>query len=253
MAQIWLSPSGLGLFKECPRCFWLAKNIDKAQRLEKPKTIMPTILNGLDGIYKNHWDRYRQEGALPPEVRGQLAGFKPFQDQGLMDRWRNWKSGLKAHIGKSIVMCGALDECVVTPKGLFAPFDYKSRGAAQKEGGSEKYYQHQLDSYSFMMEQEGYAQAGFACLGYYWPTEVTGAGAGKATLTFACEVERLDVDKMRAVSLAKDAADCLTGTMPAHGPECNLCNYLDARRDSVQDDDAPAAKVQGSLDDAPFS
>ena len=53
-----LSPSQLGLFKECPRCFWMGK----VKGIGRPRGIFPSLPGGMDNVIKPHFDRYRAAG-----------------------------------------------------------------------------------------------------------------------------------------------------------------------------------------------
>ena len=102
-----LSPSTLGLFKECPRCFWL--HIKKNHK--RPQGPFPSLPSGMDTVIKNYFDKYR--GALPPELEGKVDGVL-FNDLKTLENWRNWKRGLVALDEKSkIELVGALDDCLV--------------------------------------------------------------------------------------------------------------------------------------------
>jgi len=57
-----LSPTtGLSLFKECPRCFWLHFN----KNVHRPRGIFPSLPSGMDLVIKNYFDRYRSMGQAP--------------------------------------------------------------------------------------------------------------------------------------------------------------------------------------------
>src|SRR3989344_4288652 len=140
-----LSPtSGLNLYNDCTRCFWLHYN----GRVPRPRGIFPSLPGGMDLVIKDYFDEYR--GALPPELQGRIKGDL-MKDVNLMNQWRNWRTGLEYFDKqRNAVLFGALDECLVHD-GKYVPLDYKTRGSAPNDGYSERYYQTQLDAYALML------------------------------------------------------------------------------------------------------
>lgn len=96
-------------------------------------------------VIKDYFDRYRSQNELPPEIDGRVRG-RLVGDQKLMDRWRNWKTGLEASVVElDATLFGALDDCLVDA-GEHLPLDYKTRGFRPERGsGMELYYRNQLD------------------------------------------------------------------------------------------------------------
>ncbi len=65
-----LSPSTIGLFLECPYCFWLQFN----KIIHGPRGIFPSLPSGMDTVIKRYYDIYREREALPPEIEGKVNG-----------------------------------------------------------------------------------------------------------------------------------------------------------------------------------
>ena len=53
--QVYLSPSALNVFNDCPRCFWLDKN----KRMKQPRGIFPSLPSGMDKVLKSRYDVYK--------------------------------------------------------------------------------------------------------------------------------------------------------------------------------------------------
>ncbi|MEM3408160.1 MAG: hypothetical protein QXT40_01430 [Candidatus Micrarchaeia archaeon] len=87
-----LSASSLGLFLECPRCFWLEKH----KVWKRPKAGFPTLPSGMDRILKEHFDRFRDRGELPPELRNRecMRDCSLFRNISLLKEWRNVRKGI---------------------------------------------------------------------------------------------------------------------------------------------------------------
>lgn len=210
-----LSPtSGLNLYNDCPRCFWLHYN----GRVPRPRGIFPSLPGGMDLVIKDYFDEYR--GSLPPELEGKIRG-KLIPDLALINTWRNWRTGLEyCDQDRNAALFGALDECLVH-EGKYIPLDYKTRGSAPHDGDSERYYQTQLDSYALMLEANGYPVADFAYLVYYYPSQVKRDGV----VEFNVHPVELTLDANRAKKTFEAAVDFLQKPLPEHQPSCEYCAW----------------------------
>src|SRR3989338_4065443 len=87
-----LSPSSLGLMKDCPRCFWLTQH----GVWKRPVGIFPSLPAGMDRILKTHFDKFMNRGELPPEIKeyGISNGYKLFDDKKQLDIWRSMHKGI---------------------------------------------------------------------------------------------------------------------------------------------------------------
>src|SRR3989344_61368 len=209
-----LSPtSGLNLYRDCPRCFWLAYN----EKVHRPRGIFPSLPGGIDLVVKDYFDKYR--GFLPPELEGKIEG-QLMPDTALMNRWRNWRTGLVYKDDNlNAELFGALDDCLVYD-GKYVPLDYKTRASAPKEGDSEKYYQTQLDSYSLLLKASGYEPADFAYLIYYFPVQVL----KKNMIKFEIKPVKVATDTERVKELFENAVNFLKQPLPAHHSG-SACEY----------------------------
>jgi hypothetical protein len=215
--RIKLSPTtGLSLFLECPRCFWLRYN----EKVHRPDTIFPSLPGGMDRIIKEYFDTFRREGKLPPEIEGKVDGVL-FPDQPQLDDWRNWRKGLNFCDDESgAVLNGAIDDLLQDGEYVI-PLDYKTRGSAPKAGASEQYYRTQLDTYVFLLQKNGCRTREFAYLVYYYPDKIS----DKHTVKFNVEVVKVETDGQRAYKIFSDAVACLRGPMPKSHTECGFCAW----------------------------
>lgn len=221
MGNIYLSPSALGVFKDCPLCFWLDRNL-KIKRPEGPKSGMP---NAVDAILKTLYDQHRALGTLPPEIAPYILGTL-FPDQAQMKRWRYWKTGLETEISGAAFQ-GALDDLIISPEGKYSPLDIKTKGSEPDEGYAERYYQHQMDCYTLLLETNERPVDRTAYLPFYFPLPVGEDGL----LKFGTKVIRMKTDPKAADDLVVLAVECLSGVMPAPGIECKFCRYVSAFED----------------------
>jgi CRISPR/Cas system-associated exonuclease Cas4 (RecB family) len=216
--SIRLSASSLGLYLECPRCFWL----EQVARIHRPSGPFPSLPGGMDNVIKKYFDRYRSDAAsgLPPEIMGRVPG-KLLQDAELLRKWRNWRTGLVYDDPKNnAILIGALDDCLVDEDGAYIPLDYKTRGYPLKED-STSYYQHQLDAYTFLLSENGYKTNGTAYLVYYHPLEASEGGM----VRFEVTVKMVKTDKDRAKKLFNDAVSVLRSDIPPRHSACEFCSF----------------------------
>lgn len=219
--MIQLSPSKLSLLRDCERCFWDAN----VKKIARPRGIFPSLPGGMDRILKNHFDKFR--GSLPPEVEGDINGVL-FSDLEVLNKWRNWKSGLVYYDPVlDVKIIGALDDCAID-KGLYVPLDYKTKGSKPKTDGSE-YYQTQLDCYGLMLEDNGYKTCGKAYLIYVYPEEAEGVGIGKISVRFGTAIFKLECNPARAKKIIEKAVMILKGRRPESNPDCEYCKLVSLR------------------------
>lgn len=211
-----LSPTtGLSLFSECKRCFWLHYN----KAVHRPRGIFPSLPGGMDLVIKKYFDQYR--GKLPPELSGNVDGVL-LSDRALMEKWRNWRTGL-AYVDRerNAILFGALDDCLIKD-GEYIPLDYKTKGSAPRNGDSERYYQLQLDTYALLLLKNGYTPKNYAYLVYYYPQNVSSNGV----VTFAVEPVKVATSTSRAQKTFEDAIALLKGPIPKHHSDCEYCSWV---------------------------
>lgn len=224
-----LSASALSVFKDCPRCFYN----EKVMGIKQPRGIFPSLPGGMDRILKGRYDFFRRQGLLPPEIARHFPGAILFKDQIQLNAWRNWRRGFRVEISDGVTLTGAIDELLDWQNGTYSIFDYKTRGSAPKEGGSEQYYGHQMDIYHLLLEDAGLPTTGEAYLGYWWPSETVREtveemeiGGKYSGVLFETGVVGLKTSAERARKLVDAAALCLNGPAPASGTECAYCNFV---------------------------
>ena len=81
-----ISRSGLKLFLDCPRCFWL----DVHHKVKRPPGYPFTLSIAVDYLVKKEFDTYREKGTLPPIFSKFFTSqtCKLFNGQELSE-WRN--------------------------------------------------------------------------------------------------------------------------------------------------------------------
>ena len=208
-----LSPSALNLLKECPRCFWLTQH----KVWKRPAGIFPSLPSGMDKILKVHFDKFMEQGKLPPEIceNSDCTDMKLFTDKEKLKVWQSNFKGISWVDEKGNELHGAVDNILVKGKKLIV-LDYKTRGYALKEDTAEHYRQQQ-NIYNFLLRKNGYETEDYFFLLFYIPREVTETGE----VIFDTELVKMKVDVESAEKVWKKALEMLEGDCPKE--ECEWC------------------------------
>lgn len=212
-----LSPSSLSLMGECPRCFWLSQhNVWK-----RPAGIFPSLPSGMDRILKAHFDKFRDRGELPPELRenNECKEMVLFNDADKMKAWRNNLRGISYKDDKGNVLHGAVDNIMKEGDKLVV-LDYKTRGFELKEDTHE-HYQDQLNIYNFLLRKNGYETEDYAFLLFYVPKEVNETGE----VIFDTTLKKMRINVKDAEELWKRALKLLDGSCPDE--RCDWCRGVE--------------------------
>ena len=220
-----ISRSGLKLFLECPRCFWL----DLHHKIKRPPGYPYTLSAAVDYLVKQEFDKYRVEGTLPPVlVKAGIKDAKLYNGNNLPE-WRNnfkgiayWNEDLNA------ILYGAVDDVLQFSDGSLGVIDYKSSGS--REITIYEDYQKQMDTYNYILQQLGhdtYPEAFFV----FYQVIKEGENGFKNALNFKEEVKRVKVNTEwvgpafeKAVALARSDKPPKDGPAKGH---CDHCHYVE--------------------------
>lgn len=211
-----LSPTSLGLIKECPRCFWLHHN----KGIRRPDGIFPSLPSGMDRILKEHFDYFRDRALMPPELKEIDSDIKLFDDKELLEVWRNNKKGIQFVDLKGNVLRGAVDNILVKGKTLIV-LDYKTRGYELKEDTHE-HYQDQMDIYNFLLRRNNYQTEEYSYLLFYYPNKVNQNGE----VSFHTKLVKMKINTNNALIIFNNAISVLEGKMPDSAKECGFCGWV---------------------------
>ncbi len=195
--------------RRCPRCFWRQYN----QGIRQPEGIVSRLANRFDIVIKHYFDQYRQLGTLPPLIEGQVVGRleRPFQEKYF------------ASINDQYGFYGKLDECLVREDGTYTPVDHKTASSDPTTRPLIPAYQFQLDSYSWLLEQNRKPVSGIGHLIYFFPDFGDRLDQG---FPMQVTVKTLKTNPARVPEVIHQAITLLAGPLPEPGPECPFCQYL---------------------------
>jgi hypothetical protein len=211
-----LSPSSLNLMKDCPRCFWLKQH----KVWSRPVGIFPSLPNGMDKILKIHFDKFRDQNKLPPELcdNNHCEDMKLFDDKEKMKVWQSNFKGVSWTDKNGNELHGAVDNILVKGKKLIV-LDYKTRGYALKEDTAE-HYRLQQNVYNFLLRKNGYDTEDYFFLLFYVPKEVMATGE----VIFDTTLVKMKVDVKMAEKVWKNALKLLNGDCPKK--TCEWCEKI---------------------------
>lgn len=237
-----ISRSGLKLFLECPRCFWL----DLHHKIKRPPSYPYTLAAAVDFLVKQEFDKYRDKGTLPPVFkkyfdanpvqsysadrhppvggRGRaLNGVKLYQGEDL-SVWRNNFKGISCFDEDlQAMLYGAVDDVLEFKNGALGVIDYKSTGSREVTIYDD--YQKQMDTYCYILSRMGYATYPQAFFVFY---QVDKSGGGfQNVLPFVEEIRPVSVDiTWVGASFEKAVKTARQPKAPAASSDCKHCLYV---------------------------
>lgn len=217
-----VSPSLIGYLLECPRCLWLYFN----EEVKRPRGLFPSLPSGMDNVFKEYFDQYRERKELPPEIAGKIDA-KLFDDMEKLKVWRNidfGRGGLKAEFPEyNVLLRGAIDELLVTPDGSFIILDFKTRGYPTKDD-THKHYQHQLDLYALLFAKNDLKIFPKGYLLFFWPEKYD-----KGMANFKTELVEMELSIGQALDTLKRVQEIIGGEKPAAHSDCEYCAYRESK------------------------
>ncbi|MBI3627250.1 MAG: PD-(D/E)XK nuclease family protein [Candidatus Sungbacteria bacterium] len=205
--KTWLSHTGLEGFERCPRCFWLQYN----KKIRQPEGIVSRLANRFDRLFKAYFNAYRPE--LPPIIKGKITGHleQPFTETYFF------------HVDNDFGFYGNLDECIVEEDGSRTPVDHKtSTSDPRKEKALIPAYQAQLDSYAFLLEQNGKPTSGRGHLIYYYPDDSLEMHNG---VPLAVVIKTLETHPANTIQRIQRGIEVLKSEIPEPSLDCPFCTW----------------------------
>ena len=218
-----ISRSGLKLFLDCPRCFWL----DLHHKIKRPPGYPYTLSAAVDYLVKQEFDKYRERGVLPPVFADAGLDAKLYSGPE-MSEWRNNFKGISYFDEDlNVILYGAVDDVLQFSDKSLAVVDYKSSGS--KEITIYDDYQKQMDIYTHILNLKGFETQPHAYFVFY---QVQKDGGGfQNVLPFKEQLKRIDVNPgwvsdvfERAVETARQENPPIN---PPTGGHCDHCHYVE--------------------------
>lgn len=236
-----LSRSKIGLFLECPRCFYVDNKLGTA----RPPGFPFNLNTAVDALLKKEFDIHRVARTAHPLMETYAIDAVPFE-HGDIDTWReNFKGIEYVHQSTGFRVSGAVDDVWVKPNGELVIVDYKSTSKEERIEVLDKEwhdgYKRQMETYQWLFRQSGFKVSD---TGYF---VYANAGKDKKAFDGVLEFELTLVPYQGSDSWVEgtlqDIKKCLDGEeLPAASPACDYCTY----RETVGKKLLPLAKKKSA-------
>jgi hypothetical protein len=154
-----ISRSGVALFQECPRCFYLHRRLGIA----RPAGFPFNLNSAVDALLKKEFDTFRAKGEPHPYMREAGINAVPHPHPEL-DTWRSNFKGIRFEDRKSgFVLFGAIDDLwrdLDTNELIVV--DYKATSKAAEvtlDADWQDGYKRQMEFYQWLLRRQGLAVA----------------------------------------------------------------------------------------------
>jgi hypothetical protein len=222
-----LSRSKIGLFQECPRCFYIDNKLGTA----RPPGFPFNLNSAVDTLLKKEFDIHRAGKTTHPLLKAYGLDAIPFS-HAHMDVWReNFKGIEYRHAATGFRVSGAIDDIWVNPAGELIIVDYKSTSKEEKiEALDQDWhdgYKHQMEVYQWLFRQSGFAVSD---TGYFvYANAGTDKKAFDAKLEFELTLIAYKGDTSWVEPTLIAIKSCLESEeLPAPSPSCDYCTYREA-------------------------
>jgi hypothetical protein len=219
-----LSRSKIGLFLECPRCFYIDNKLGTA----RPPGFPFNLNSAVDALLKKEFDTHRKAKSKHPLMEQYGVDAIPFEHPQI-DIWReNFKGMEVRHKPTGLTVCGAIDDVWIDMKGNLIIVDYKSTSKDEKIEALDKEwhdgYKKQMETYQWLFRQNGFPVSD---TGYF---VYANAGKDKAAFDGLLEFEVTLVPYTGNDSWVEPALlnikECLESPkLPSVGDGCDYCVY----------------------------
>lgn len=223
-----LSRTGIDLFIECPRCFYLEKRLG----LRRPPGFPFSLNAAVDNLLKKEFDAHRAKGEAHPMMKTYGIDAVPYAD----DRLDEWRDALRRGIAheykaQNLVIRGGIDDVWVNPKGELHIVDYKAtakRSEVSLDAEWQAGYKRQVEVYQWLFRQNGFPVSDTAYFVYCNGLLDAEAFDGKLEFTVSV-IPYVGSDAWIPNTLRNIRKTLSAPAPPAANPECDYCAYYAAR------------------------
>ncbi len=227
-----VSRSGIGLFAECHRCFYLEKRLG----IGRPDTPGFSLNVAVDALLKKEFDAHRVKASTHPLMKKYGIDAVPYQHEKL-EEWRDsLRRGIKFyHEPSNLVIRGGIDDVWVNPQGELLIVDYKAtskRSEVSLDGYYQQNYKRQMEVYQWLFRKNGFKVSPVGYFVYCNGDADKEAFDGK--LEFDVVVIPYEGDDFWIENTIMALGKCLrSDSIPSSDPNCHYCGYV-RERNSVE-------------------
>ncbi len=222
-----VSRSGLELFLNCPRCFYL----DKRLGIARPDGPPFNLNKAVDKLLKKEFDIHRAKGTRHPLMKAYKIDAVPAQHQDI-DKWRDVPGrGIDYyHKETNLIIYGGVDDVWIDKKGQFIIVDYKAtvkNGEVNIDSDWQMSYKRQIEIYQWLFRQNGFKVSD---TGYFvYCNGNTDKEAFDGKLEFDIKIIPYTGNDNWVEETIIEAHKCLSeNKLPRGTEDCDFCRYRDA-------------------------
>jgi predicted NUDIX family NTP pyrophosphohydrolase len=219
-----LSRTGLELFRDCPRCFYL----DKRLGIGRPRGFPFNLNSAVDSLLKREFDICRERAEPHPLMTAAGIDAVPFSHPDL-SKWRHNFTGIRHHhMASGLLLYGAVDDLWKSGDGELIVVDYKATAKKDEITKLDQewhgVYKRQLEIYQWLLRRNGFRVSSRA----WWVYANGDASAERfdQTLRFRMTLIPYDGDDSWVEGHVLRAKACLSATAPpTSASNCEWCRY----------------------------
>jgi hypothetical protein len=221
-----VSRSGVELFIECPRCFYLNHRLG----IRRPSGPPFSINSLVDRLLKKEFDLHRLSGTAHPLMAKYGVDAVPFKHPRI-DEWRNNFKGLQYHHEPSnLLFAGAVDDLWINPIGQLIVVDYKATaktGELSIDAEWQQSYKRQMEMYQWLVRKQGFTVSD---IGYFVYCNGQNAAVFDSRIEFAISLfAYVGSDKWVEAALIGIKSCLMSDGVPGAPENCEICGYASAR------------------------
>jgi hypothetical protein len=221
-----VSRSGVELFLECQRCFYVNHRLG----IRRPSGPPFNINTLVDKLLKKEFDVHRAKGTPHPLMKQYGIDAVPFQHPDI-DVWReNFKGVRVHHEPANLLFTGAIDDLWINPQKEVIVVDYKATaksGEVTLDAEWQGSYKRQMEMYQWLVRKQGLKVSD---TGYFVYCNGKDAEAFDGKIEFSIKVLPYTGSDAWVEEALSDLQKCLLSEkIPDHSNDCEFCGYALAR------------------------
>jgi len=225
-----LSRSGVELFMNCQKCFYLERKLNV-----KALSGFPFNLNSaVDELLKNEFDGYREKKQPHPYMSEVNKNLIPFQHEDL-DKWRENFTGVQFHHeATDLLLTGAVDDVwfdLDTEE--LVVVDYKSTSSKEEVNLDKDWqisYKRQMEFYQWLLRKNNFkvSKDGY----FVYCNGIKDKDAFNEVLEFDVKILHYQGDDSWVEPTLNQIKNLIeSDKIPKSSDECDTCSYVDTRKE----------------------
>ena len=224
-----VSRSGIELYLDCPRCFYL----NRRHGIRRPSGPPFNINSLVDRLLKKEFDVHRVNATRHPLMQQYGVDAIPFQHPKI-DEWReNFKGVRFHHVPTNLIVTGAVDDLWLNPAGEIIVVDYKAtvkNGEVNIDAEWQMAYKRQMEMYQWLVRHQGLIVSN---TGYFVYCNGQDAEAFDGRIEFAIKLLPYTGSDYWIDDALVGLKNCLlSDEIPSRPPDCEFCGYVLARAET---------------------